>query len=142
WVVALEGQPLPGLSFFTRARLDGDTLDVRRAEAGANYYSTRFSGYFRYLTDNLDISGSKRENLDLGGEFFVTKNWGVVAYGSRDLEGKSWIVRDIGVAYRDDCTRLDVIYRREDTILGRLGPNDSVLIRLTLATLGGPIYAN
>ena len=142
WVVAVEGQPIPGLTMFTRARLDGDTLDVRRAEAGANYYSTRFSGYFRYLTDNLDISGAKRENLDIGGEFFVTKNWGVVAYGSRDLEGKAWIVRDIGVAYRDDCTRLDVIYRREDTILGRLGPNDSVLIRLTLATLGGPIYAN
>lgn len=142
WIVAADAQPLPGLSVFTRARLDGDTLDIRRAEAGANYYSSRFSGYFRYLTDNADISGTKRENLDLGGELFVTKNWGVVAYGSRDLQGKAWIVRDIGVAYRDDCTRVDVIYRREDTILGRLGPNDSVLIRLTLATLGGPIYAN
>jgi LPS-assembly protein len=142
WIVAADAQPLPGLSVFTRARLDGDTLDIRRAEAGANYSNTRFSGYFRYLTDNLDISGEKRENLDLGGELFVTKNWGVVAYGSRDLHGKAWIVRDIGVAYRDDCTRVDVIYRREDTILGRLGPNDSVLIRLTLATLGGPIYAN
>ena len=49
---------------------------------------------------------------------------------------------DMGITYRDDCTRVDIIYRREDTVIGRLGPTESLAIRLTLATLGGPLYAN
>ncbi len=52
------------------------------------------------------------------------------------------MVRDIGVIYRDDCIRFEVIYRREDTVIGRLGPSNSVSVRLTLATLGGPLYGN
>ena len=58
------------------------------------------------------------------------------------LQVPSWVVRDVGVVYRDECTRIEVIYRREDTIVGRLGPSESVAVRLTLATLGEPIYAN
>jgi len=50
-------------------------------------------------------------------------------------------MRDIGLVYRDDCTRLDIIYRQEDLQVGRLGSSTSVNIRLTLATLGGPLGA-
>jgi len=35
-----------------------------------------------------------------------------------------------------------VIYRREDVVIGRLGRTESVAVRLTLATLGGPMYAH
>lgn len=142
WVVAAEAQPIRGLSVFSRARLDGDSLDVRRAETGANVAVARGSGFFRYLWDDLDINGNKRENLDLGGEIFLTQNWGVSAYGNRDMVQDAWVVRDLGVVYRDDCIRVEVIYRREDTVIGRLGPSESVAVRLTLATLGEPIYAN
>ncbi|MDP3491370.1 MAG: LPS assembly protein LptD [Phenylobacterium sp.] len=142
WIVAAQAQPIRGISAFGRARLDGDTLDVRRAEAGANVALGRGSGFFRYLWDDLDINGVKRENLDLGGELFLTQNWGVIAYGNRDMVQNGWVVRDVGVVYRDECTRIEVIYRREDTIVGRLGPSESVAVRLTLATLGEPIYAN
>ena len=87
-------------------------------------------------------SSDLRENLDVGGEVFLTKNWGLTAYGNRDMVQDAWVVRDIGLVYRDECTRIDVIYRREDTVIGRLGPSESVAVRLTLATLGEPIYAN
>ena len=60
----------------------------------------------------------------------------------RDLQADAWVVRDIGVAYRDECLRLDVYYRREDAIGNRLGATESVGFRLTLATLGEPIYGN
>ena len=33
--------------------------------------------------------------------------------------------------------KMDVVYRREDIIIGRLRPSNSVTVRLTLATLGG-----
>lgn len=138
WIVAGDAEPFRGLSLFGRARLDHDDLGVRRAEFGANVSHRRGSGYVRYLTDNTDINGVKRENLDLGGQILLTKHWGVTAYGNRDLVQNAWVIRDLGVYYTDDCVRVDVIYRREDIILGRLGPSDSIGVRLTLATLGEP----
>ena len=53
------------------------------------------------------------------------------------MQRDAWVIRDIGAFYRDDCIRVDVIYRREDVIIGRLLPSESVSVRLTLATLGG-----
>lgn len=142
WIVAAEAQPLKGVSMFSRVRLDGDSLDVERAEAGANVALKRASGYFRYLRDDANINGDKTENLDLGAELVLTDHWGVTAAGSRDLVQNAWVVRDLGVFYRDDCTRVDIFYRREDTVLGRLGPSESIAFRLTLATLGEAINAN
>lgn len=141
WVVAADAQPVQGVSLFTRARLDSDSLDIHRLEAGANVNRRWGSGFVRYLTDDFDINAERRENLDLGGELYVGKNWGVSAYGNRDMRQQAWVIRDVGVFYRDDCMRVDVVYRKEDTVVGRLGPRESVSVRLTLATLGGPLYA-
>ena len=148
WILATDAQPIKGVSRFARARLDTQSLAVHRAEAGVNVSNKWGSGYIRYLTDDsnvnltnpLDPLSQKIENLDLGGEIYFGKNWGVSTYGSRDFVQNAWVIRDIGVFYRDDCTRVDVIYRREDVVLGRLGPSSSVSVRLTLATLGGPLY--
>jgi LPS-assembly protein len=84
------------------------------------------------------VNGQKVRNLEFGGDVPVGKNWGLTAYANRDLIQNAWVLRDVGVYYRDDCARIDVIYRREDTIIGRLGPVNSIALRLTLATLGSP----
>jgi LPS-assembly protein len=83
-------------------------------------------------------AGQKVRNFEMGGDLPIGKNWGVTAYGNRDLIQNAWVLRDLGVYYRDDCARVDVIYRREDTVIGRLGPVNSIALRLTLATLGSP----
>jgi LPS-assembly protein len=142
WIVAASAEPIRGLSFFTRARLDADDYAVARAEAGVNVSSKWGTGYVRYLRDRADPNLRKVENLDVGGEVYLTKNWGLTAYGNRDMVEQGWVIRDLGVVYRDECTRIDFIYRREDTVLNRLGPSESFTIRLTLATLGEPLYAN
>ncbi|MDB5450022.1 MAG: organic solvent tolerance protein OstA [Phenylobacterium sp.] len=152
WILAGDAQPVKGLSVFARARLDASTFAVHRLEAGANVSSKWGSGYVRYLTNESVTSTStsasgvvtpvvtKTENVDVGGEVRVAKNWGVTAYGNRDIVQQAWVIRDVGVFYSDDCIRVDVIYRKEDTVIGRLGPSESVQVRLTLATLGGPLY--
>jgi LPS-assembly protein len=141
WIVAVDATPVKGVSLFSRARLDASTLAVHRLEAGANISTTRGSAYVRYLTNDSDVNGVKQENMDLGGDIALLKNWGITLYGNRDLVQNAWVIRDVGVYYKDDCVRVDVIYRREDTVLGRLGPNSLVEVRLTLATLGAPIDA-
>ncbi|MES3028266.1 MAG: LPS-assembly protein LptD [Pseudomonadota bacterium] len=141
WIVAVNAEPMQGLSFFTRARLD-DELSVARAEMGVNVHNKWGSGYVRYLRDRANPNDDKVENVDLGGQLRLTKNWGLTAYGNRDMEQDAWVIRDLGVFYTDECTRIDVIYRKEDTLRGRLGPSESITVRLTLATLGEPLYGN
>lgn len=154
WIVAADAQPLKNLTMYTRARLDGETLKIHRIEAGANASTKWGSGFVRYLSNDAEVTGlpgtlngSKQENLDVGGELYFGKNWGASLYGSRDMVENAWAVRDVGVFYRDDCVRVDVIYRKQDTeifvqdnnVLRQLGRNEQVLIRLTLATLGGKL---
>jgi LPS-assembly protein len=140
WIIAGDAQPWKGLSFFARTRLDADTLEVHRLEAGANVNIKWGSGYVRYLSDDQGINGTPIKNLDVGGDINLTQHWGVSAYGNRDIEQNAWVIRDLGVFYKDECIRVDVFYRHEDVILGRLGSSDQLSVRLTLATLGGPIY--
>ncbi|MFL5295997.1 MAG: LPS-assembly protein LptD [Phenylobacterium sp.] len=140
WIIAGDAQPLKELSLFARTRLDADTLEVHRLEAGANLNFTRVTGFVRYLSDDQGINGTKIRNADVGGDFSITRNWGISVYGNRDLIQNAWVIRDLGVFYKDDCIRVDVFYRHEDVIIGRLGPTDKLTMRLTLATLGGPLY--
>jgi LPS-assembly protein len=140
WIVAGDAQPWKGFSIFARTRLDSDTLAVHRLEAGANVTSKWASGYVRYLSDDQGINGAPIKNMDLGGDVNLTQHWGLSAYGNRDLIQHAWVIRDLGVFYKDECIRVDVFYRHEDVIIGRLGSSDQLSVRLTLATLGGPIY--
>ena len=133
---------MPGVALYARSRLDNDTGAVRRFEAGADVSNRFGNGSVRYLRDNLDISGVKQENLDARGQINLTSRWAVSVYGARDMQNDVWRRRDIGVVYTDDCVRVEAIYQREDqftnTPLGRsLRTNDSIVFRLTLATLGG-----
>ena len=140
WIIAGDAQPWQGFSVFARTRLDADTLEVHRLEAGANVNIKWGSGYVRYLSDDQGINGTPIKNLDIGGDVNVTQHWGFSAYGNRDLQRNDWVIRDLGVFYKDECIRVDVFYRHEDVTLGRLGSSDQVSVRLTLATLGGPLY--
>ena len=147
WIVAADAQPYKSdkltVSGFLRTRLDSDSLEVHRLEAGANINSKWANGYVRYLKDDQGINGTPIKNFDVGGDLYIPgtqQHWGVSAYGNRDLIQNAWVIRDLGVFYKDDCIRVDVFYRHEDVIIGRLGPSDQLSVRLTLATLGGPLY--
>jgi LPS-assembly protein len=143
WIVAGDAQPWTGFSLFARTRLDGETLEVHRLEAGADIYSKKWgSGFVRYLTDDQGVNGTPVKNFDFGADLNVTQHWGVSSYGNRDLLQHAWVIRDVGVFYKDDCIRVDVYYRHEDVIVGRLGSSDQLSVRLTLATLGAPFYGH
>ena len=140
WIVAAEGRPIKGVSFFTRARFSEDKGDVRRIEAGVDVETERARGFVRYLRDNQDITGVQREDLDFAGEVMFTKNWGVTFAGVRDIESDVWRRQEFGALYSDDCLDIAVVWVHEETYNRQLGPSDSVILRLTLATLGDKGY--
>jgi LPS-assembly protein len=140
WIVAAEGRPFESVSFFTRARFSEDKGDVRRFEAGVDVNTARARGFVRYLRDNQDITGVQREDLDFAGEVMISGNWGVTFAGVRDVESDVWRRQELGALYRDDCLDVAVVWVQEETYNRSLGPSDSVILRLTLATLGDKGY--
>lgn len=138
WVFGAELKPIAGLALYTRGRLDD--FDLERIEAGLNADLSRGAGYLRYMRAEQDFQGLPREDIEGGGEIFVTKNWGVVGEGVRDLEQQSWRRRAFGFVYRDECLRFDLLYQRDNNPL--LGPraSSSIVVRLTLVTLGDTGY--
>jgi len=141
WIVATDATPMKGLNFFTSWRLDSRTYGINRLEAGADFSTSRFDGQIRYLQEAEDPSGQRVKDLDFHGEFFVLKNWGLTAYGAREFTTGVWREQDFGIVYKDQCIRVEIVYRRDNTFNGVLGPSQGIGLRLSLATLSNSVYA-
>jgi LPS-assembly protein len=141
WIVATDATPIKGVNFFTSWRLDSRTFGINRLEAGADFSTSRFDGQVRYLQEASDPSGQRVKDLDFHGEFFVLKNWGVTAYGAREFTTGVWREQDFGIVYKDQCIRVEIVYRRDNTFNGVLGPSQGIGLRLSLATLSNSVYA-
>jgi LPS-assembly protein len=140
WVIAADTTPINGLSLFGRTLLD-DGLQSQLTEVGVDYANSRSRGYVRYDDDNTQVTGRTRD-IEGAEDFFFTKHWGVSLVGVRDIELNNWRKSDIGLIYKDDCIRVEVVYQQEDTVVGRLGKSDAVLFNLKIATLGDEGYTD
>lgn len=134
WILGADATPVQGVRLFSRLRLDSHNLAVNRLEAGAAFTSSRAEGYLSYLEESQSPFGGALHSLDIHGAFFPLPHWGVTTYAI--VDGGAWRRRDLGLVYRDDCIRVEVLYRHDETFNGTLGPSTSVVLRLTLATLG------
>lgn len=140
WIVAAEATPIAGLSLYAKARLEPTALDVRRAEFGADMELSRGHGQLRYLREDQDFSGVAREDIEAAGEVFITQNWGLTFNAVLDIEQDAWRRQTFGLVYLDESARLEAVYQRdENPVLGGRSSN-SLVIRLTLATLGDAGY--
>ncbi|HEX3915897.1 MAG TPA: LPS assembly protein LptD [Caulobacteraceae bacterium] len=141
WIAYADVTPIKNVRFFTSWRLDSRTLGINRLEAGADFQTSRFDGQIRYLQEAEDPTGARVQDLDFHAEWFVLGNWGISAYGAREFTSGVWREQEFGVVYRDKCIRVEVLYRRDNTFNGVLGPSSGVGLRLSLATLSNSIYA-
>ena len=138
WVIAGDATPVAGISLFGRALLDNNG-SAETQEVGADFAYDRVQGYLRYETDNTQPTG-RIANIEAATDVFVTEHWGFSVVGVRDLQQDAWRLGELGVIYKDDCIRVEVVWQREDTTEGQLGPSNAVFLRLKLATLNGQGY--
>ena len=141
WIIATDATPIKGVNIFTRWRLDSSTWGVNRLEVGADFATSRVDGQIRYLQEAHDPTGAPVKDLDFHGEIFILKNWGVTAYGAREFTTGVWREQDFGLVYKDQCIRVEIVWRRDNTFNGVLGPSEGVGFRLSLATFGNSVYA-
>ena len=159
YVFYADATPIKDVWLFSRLRLDGSSLRVNVFELGVRAVTPRLAGYVSYLEEarspsflptvapsallqpphNIQVPGNaKVKSLDIHGEAFVTRNWGLTGYAI--VDDGAFRRQDIGVVYRDDCIRVEVLYRHDETFNGTLGPSTSVVLRLSLATFGSSGY--
>ena len=134
WIIGFDAQPLTNFGMFSRWRLDPSTLAINSMETGVTFNFNRASGYVSYLQEAQSPTGGKLHSLDIHVEAYATKHWGATMYSI--VDSGTWRQNDIGLIYRDDCIRVELLYRRNETFNGTLGPSTSVVLRLSLATLG------
>jgi LPS-assembly protein len=134
WIVAADFTPWKGIRVFSNLRLDTQNLSVNEAEVGADLKTSWAEGSVSYLYEALSPLGVRINSVDVHTALFPLRHWGVTDYII--IDSGAFRREEVGLVYRDDCIRVEVLYRHDETFNGTLGPTTSVLLRLTLATLG------
>jgi len=135
-VAAFEVTPINGVSMFSRTRLDADTLEVRREEAGFNLNVKRGYVGMRYLYNGQDALNLKTQTIQAAGQYFVTKNWGFAFNASRDLQQDVWPQTQLSLLFQNDCIQLALIWTHDQTYDRKITPSNTIGIRINLTTLG------
>jgi LPS-assembly protein len=135
WVVAASVQPFNQFSAYTRALVNQDTHALDRIEVGANANTQYLSGYLRYLRDDIDVVGTRVENMQAGAQLMFTQNWGIISAVNWDIANRVWPSQDVGVLFQNDCLRVALMYQHNGTYNRTLTPSNLVLVRVTLPML-------
>jgi LPS-assembly protein len=134
YVFATDNTLIGGVRMFTNLRLNSHNFSVDRLESGVSFATSRIDGYIAYLKEPVSPIGIPLNSVDVRGEAFFTRHWGISTYAI--VDSGHFRESDLGLVYRDDCIRVEVLYRHDQTFNGTFGPTTSVLLRLSLATLG------
>jgi LPS-assembly protein len=135
YVLGGDVTPIDGMRLFANLRLSASDFSLTRLETGVSFKMPNVDGYVAYLQEPVAPNGLPLSSLDVHGDAFFTRHWGVTSYAI--VDGGTWRQTEFGLVYRDDCIRVEVIYRHNETFNGTLGPTTSVVLRLSLATIGG-----
>ncbi|MEE9273116.1 MAG: LPS assembly protein LptD [Robiginitomaculum sp.] len=130
----------------TRVRYDDDKNAFRRLDTGFSIYNKYMSTYWRYYrldsatAPTLANSATKRaptEEVSGGITLNLIDNWSTRYQIYRDIDQGVTRRQTLSLIYNDDCTRIELIYKRDNNNLGLLENSDSFGIRVSLLSLGG-----
>jgi LPS-assembly protein len=146
WVVQGEFKPSDRIRGWGHATVDGSG-DLRRAEAAVDgRWGQRNLATVSYILDRSNpLDGPLNRNYEfvqLAAQHFVYGNWGVTVAGIADLERDLITRSEVGLLFDDDCFRIEVGFRRDNTRVRPTGPSEGVFFRLNLATFGGSGYGS
>ena len=144
WVVQATFSPSDRIRGWGHATIDGNG-EIRRAETTVDgRWGRRNLASLSYIIDRSNpLPGPLNRNYEfvqLSGHQFVYGNWGVAVNGIADLERDIITRSEVGLLYDDDCFRIELGWRRDNTRVRPTGPSEGVYIRLNLATFGGSGY--
>jgi len=126
----------------TRVRYDDDDNKFRRIDTGFRYNSKWLSTDWRYFkldsaaSQLLTNPGAPQEAVRGGLRLRLADNWSLSYRASRDLDAGITQVQSLGLAFRDDCTFVEIFYNRNNFSSDINRGSDGIGIRVSLLTLG------
>lgn len=137
WVAQLDVNFGNQFELGVRGRYDGETAQANRIDAFSRVAVWRVNANLTYsLVDDPAVTTPVRESISFGGNFRVDNNW-FLAYGAeRDLERGATRRQEVSLIYRDECTDLRLVYSQTNFDIGNLGPSRSVMLQVTLFSIG------
>lgn len=138
WVAAATADFGNPLKIETRMRLDDDSLELNRIDARISTSTKRFRATSEYYMINERISPTGRpdEGIFMRGELRVTERYSLIYGQLRDIASNLNAKKEIGIAYEDDCSRLELVFSRQELTDRTLGPSENIQVRFSLKSLG------
>ncbi len=120
-------------------RLDKDDFSVRRNEIyvqGSGSWYEVDAGYLKLESDPALTGLGPREEVSLRSRLYVDEYWSVIGGARRDLESDQMIESRFGVAYEDECSFVELGFRRRFTRDRDSEPSTTVILSIRLKALG------
>jgi LPS-assembly protein len=140
YVARLSYQPNSIYTFTSRFRFDNDTFTPQRIELEARANFDRWSGsllYGDYAPQPALGILSRQEGILGTGQVKIDANWVLLGGARYDINAGKFDQTRIGLGYVDDCLILGLNYISNYTYSGNVGVNHTVMLQLSLRTLGG-----
>ncbi|WP_375209268.1 LPS-assembly protein LptD [Hyphomonas jannaschiana] len=138
WVAAATADFGKALRIDTRVRLDQDGLELNRIDTRLSTQSSRWraTGQYYKISERLNPNQEEDEGFFMTGEFRITERYSFIYGQLRDIANNRNARKDFGIAYEDDCSRLELVYSRTELQDRTQGPSENIQIRFSLKTLG------
>ncbi|VAV93445.1 hypothetical protein MNBD_ALPHA06-574 [hydrothermal vent metagenome] len=137
------------LKISSHIRLDQDDFSVKRFDVSAvsafnNDQLGPLRSVLHSVSANVRYSNTPANTLGVlvidelivGGQAFLTKNWGLSAGTTFDFEIDQNRNSFAGLVYADNCSRFELLFQRRNTIDRTLSTGNSIKFRFTLLSLG------
>lgn len=139
YVARLYYQPTKNFSVINRFRFDHDDWSVQRYEVEGRAVIDKLSVsalYGLYTAQPLLGYYEEREGILGTGSLKLTENWSIRAAARYNLNLDEIDYTLFGISYIDECFGLALSYRSDYTESGNRERVDTVLVTITLKTLG------
>ncbi|MBS0246746.1 MAG: LPS-assembly protein LptD [Proteobacteria bacterium] len=140
YVARLSYQPNGTYAFSSRFRFDQDTFALQRLEVESTATFDRWSAsvlYGDYAAQPLIGFLDRRQGILGTGQYKLDANWVLLGSALYDINEKKFSQTRLGLGYIDDCLILAVNYITNYTYSGNVENNHTVMLQLSLRTLGG-----
>ncbi len=140
YVARFSYQPDSIWTFTSRFRFDNDQMTVRRTELEARGSFNRFAFSVLYgdYAAQPELGFLNRRQGILGtGQVKLDANWVLLGGARYDIYAGSFDQTRLGLGYVDDCMIFALNYITNYTYSGNPGINHTIMLQMTLRTLGG-----
>ena len=140
YVARVSYQPNSTYMFTSRFRFNNDSFEVQRTELEGRVNFDRWSGALLYgnYAAQPELGFLDRRQGILGtGQVKLDANWVLLGSARYDINAGKFDQTRVGVGYVDDCLILGLNYITNYTYSGNVQANHTVMLQLSLRTLGG-----